>query len=204
MRQAVRAVSAWTDLINHSVEFHCCPKAKWGRGLQSKHIRYMLRTLARLAVHPWFISALNAWFIFLIFNSVTDLFLTRATPHKEAEEIIEGVGIVLIAWGVALEERQKLREVFGLFHHGDTQKVRYEEALDENCHRYGLGLLLLGLFSEVCVESVKIPDRIINTAGIESLVLLLSSSLLVAAGLLMIRQITFLLFQSKRNTTAAE
>ena len=137
-------------------------------------------------------------FIFIIFNTIDDLIATHLFPYKEAEDIIEGVGVILIAWGVALEERNKLREVLGLLNRGAREDETYEEVLDENCHRYGLGLLLLGLFAEVGVECVKIPDRIINTAGIEGAVLMFSSFLLSAGGILMLRQMVFLIFKSKR------
>jgi len=50
----------------------------------------------------------------ILISSLYDLIITHARPHHEAEEIISGVGVILIAWGVALEERHKLREVFGL------------------------------------------------------------------------------------------
>ena len=110
--------------------------------------------------------------------------------------------MILISWGVALEERHKLREVFGLEPEESKEETDfhdpYEEALDENCHRYGLGLLLLGLFAEVGEECVKIPDRIINTDGIESEVLIFSGLLLFLGGVLMIRQIYFLLFTSRK------
>ena len=162
----------------------------------------MIKLLSRLSVHPWTIAFLNAGFLILTVQALYDLVVTHATPHPEAEEIISGVGVLMIAWGVALEERHKLREVFGLVSGEDAEESphdSYEAAMDENCHRYGLGLLLLGLFAEVGVECVKMPDRIVNTHNIESEVLLFSASLLAVAGILLLRQIIFLLFTSKKN-----
>ena len=171
--------------------------------MENTNLNYMLSRLGRISVHPWFISALNLCFFFILFNSVLDIFLTHASPYKEAEDIIEGVGVILIAWGVALEERNKLREVFGLLHQDGSDNALYEAALDENCHRYGLGLLLLGLFSEVGVECVRIPDRIIDTTSIENNVLLASACLQVVAGALMLRQVAYLLFISKKSVVSS-
>ena len=128
----------------------------------------------------------------ILISSLYDLIITHARPHHEAEEIISGVGVILIAWGVALEERHKLREVFGLVpehtkNADEKVHVSHEEVLDESCHRYGLGQLLLGLFVEVGVECVRVPDRIINTDGIESEVLLFCGFMLAVAGILLLR-----------------
>src|SRR5208337_985557 len=49
-------------------------------------------------------------------------------PLKAAEEVISGLGVILIGWGVALEERHKLREIFGLI----GEREAREEAIDES------------------------------------------------------------------------
>jgi hypothetical protein len=163
----------------------------------------MFKSLYKILVHPWFIAFLNAGILAILISAVYDIIVTSARPYPEAEEIISGIGVILISWGVALEERLKLREVFGLIpeeeSEGSHHHEPYESAIDENCHRYGLGLLLLGLFAEVGVECVRVPDRIINTGGIESEVLYFSSFLLVVSGILMVRQIVFLLFTSRKH-----
>ena len=157
----------------------------------------MLKFISRILVHPWFLSALNGWFCIIVFTSIYDIIVCNATPIKEKEDIIEGVAVILIAWGVALEERAKLREVFGLMEPAGSGLDDHEAELDESCHRYGLGLLLLGLFAEVGAETIKIPDRIINTCGIEYYVILLSGALLLAGGILMLKQVIHLIFKSK-------
>ncbi len=113
---------------------------------------------------------------------------TGMEPLKTAEEVISGLGVILIGWGVALEERHKLREIFGL----TGEREAREEAIDEACHRFGLGLLLFGLFAEIMVEAVRIPDDIINTSGIEKSVLAAAVALLGIGALLLLRQILVL------------
>jgi hypothetical protein len=94
--------------------------------------------------------------------------------------------VVLIAWGVALEERHSLREIFGLDVGVDEAR---EARIDQLCHRYGLGQLLLGLFSEMGVEFVRVPDRVINTAGIEGEVIVFSAVLLTICIVMLLTQI---------------
>jgi hypothetical protein len=116
------------------------------------------------------------------------------TDLADAEETLTGMGVILIAYGVALEERHTLREIFGLDIHVDEDR---EERIDRICHHYGLGQLILGLFSEVAVECVRIPDRVINTSGIELHVLLASGILLAIGFVLSLIQI-IRLFSSGR------
>ena len=102
----------------------------------------------------------------------------------------------MIAWGVALEERFKLREVFHLLPKKRAE-MSYQNAVDENCHRFGLGFLLLGLFAIVGAECVSVPDRIINTSSLEKPILFLSGILLGVCGILMLTQSSLLLFAKR-------
>ncbi len=93
-----------------------------------------------------------------------------------------GIGVILIGWGVALEERQSLRELFHLAGGADEER---QMAIDHDCHGVGVGALLLGLFSEVAIECIKLPNRVVNTSGIEPYVLGLAVAMLVlCAGIL--------------------
>jgi hypothetical protein len=78
--------------------------------------------------------------------------------------LIEGVGVVLIGWGVALEERDGMAELLGSSI--DLADAR-EAYLSHVCHSSGLAILVLGLFAEIAMEVVKLPDHIINTNSIE-------------------------------------
>ncbi|MDD2319234.1 MAG: hypothetical protein PHO83_04205 [Geobacteraceae bacterium] len=84
----------------------------------------------------------------------------------QLENITEGYGTILIAYGVATEERATLMEFLRLY---PGHRTPAQEATDHVCHHYGLCLLLLGLFVELCEELVKLPDSIMNTHSIESL-----------------------------------
>ncbi len=157
----------------------------------------MTRLLGSVFVHPWFISFLNLLFTFNLFHAVLEMRLSSLSEREEVVGIIEGLGIIMIAWGVALEERHKLREIFHVIPKKNRLEINYQNAIDENCHRFGLGFLLLGLFAEVGAACVDIPDRIINTQHLEGAVLSLSGFCLVLCGILLMSQTAILLFTSR-------
>jgi hypothetical protein len=100
------------------------------------------------------------------------------------EKIIEGLAVLTISYGVALECRKDLQEIFGLYPAFLTEK---EKRIDQVCHDFGVGLLLFGLFMEIPNQAVKIPDFLVNTHGIELRILLLAVPFVLAtliAGLL--------------------
>jgi hypothetical protein len=148
----------------------------------------ILRLLFELLVHPWTIALVNAAILLVLVLGFFYMLHTGMEPLHQTEEIISGLGVILIGWGVALEERMKLREIFGLI--GDDE-VR-EREIDETCHRIGVGHLLFGLFSEIAVEAVRIPDEIINTSGIEKFVLAGAAGLLGIGAILLARHIASL------------
>jgi hypothetical protein len=89
----------------------------------------------------------------------------------EPMEILEGVGVVLIGWGVAIEERPSLREIFHL-EGGSNEQL--EKGIDELCHASGIGLLIFGLFAEIAVTAVRLPQHIVPTEGFDPVVLVIS------------------------------
>jgi hypothetical protein len=95
----------------------------------------------------------------LLFNLTNDF--------NEIEELLDGISVIFVAYGVALEERDSLMKFFDLYPKYWTD---VEEATDHFSHFYGLCILLLGLFMEVSVELVKIPNTVLNTEGIEGVI----------------------------------
>jgi hypothetical protein len=86
----------------------------------------------------------------------------------EPMEILEGVGVVLIGWGVAIEERPSLREIFHL-EGGPNEAL--EAGIDGLCHSSGIGLLIFGLFAEIAVTAVRLPNHVVPTEGFDPAVL---------------------------------
>lgn len=116
-----------------------------------------------------FLTLINLVITWSGINSILDMIPLLANASNDTavlEDITEGYATILIAYGVAAEERSTLMEFLGLYPHHHTP---VQAATDHVCHHYGLFLLVLGLFVELCEELVKLPNAIINTAGIESL-----------------------------------
>lgn len=56
-----------------------------------------------------------------------------------------------------------------------------------------MGVLILGLFAEICAEVIHLPNRIIDTGGSEHPLLAVGAALLTLAGLLLVRLIVQLI-----------
>lgn len=139
----------------------------------------MVRGAIRLFVKPWSIITIDVLILLpILLSIVTIVGDLLAGKLDEPMEILEGVGVVLIGWGVAIEERPSLREIFFL-RGGDREEI--EVGIDTLCHSSGIGLLIFGLFAEIAVTAVRLPNHIIPTEGFDPVVLCFST-LLVAVG----------------------
>jgi hypothetical protein len=135
---------------------------------------------ASFLLSRWAILAINAVIFFVLAISVDDITRLIWGGHEfhGLEEIIAGVCVILIGYGVVLEERHSLRAMLGA---GKTLDLPQEHAIDHFAHGAGLLMLVYGLLGEIAVECVRIPDRLINTQGIERGVLLLATFFIVAS-----------------------
>ncbi|MCX5797320.1 MAG: hypothetical protein NTY77_17650 [Elusimicrobia bacterium] len=95
------------------------------------------------------------------------LLATPANDYNEIELMLDGIGTILIAYGVAIEERASLLKFFKLCPLHEHVEERFE---NQTCHFYGLLLLILGLLMETTVQAVKLPNRILNTEGLEGVI----------------------------------
>jgi hypothetical protein len=135
----------------------------------------MKSMLAKILLNRWSIVVLDLLIaapLTLALIEVASLLwgsgLGRNEAIREAAHIIEGMGIILIGWGVVLEERHGVSHLLGGL---PTENPEYESAIDALCHHSGLAILILGLIAEILVQCVVLPDHIIYTVGIERVVL---------------------------------
>ncbi len=119
---------------------------------------------------------------------------------KEEMEIVTGIGIIMIGWGVLLEERKTLREIFGLL---DAPDEAWQEQIDHTCHNYGVGQLSIGLMAEICIELIKIPNTIIYTGEVDDYLVAAGLFFVGVGALLLIRHVIVMLFLLPRSVTAA-
>jgi hypothetical protein len=126
--------------------------------------------ITRILTHRFVICFINAVILTItlaIIYQTTILLANQTNDFNKIEDILDGIGIIFVAYGVALEERDTLMKFFNLYPKYENAR---ENRTDLSCHFYGLCLLLLGLFMEVSAEVVRVPNMILNTEGIEGLI----------------------------------
>jgi hypothetical protein len=121
---------------------------------------------------------------------ITQLLLSPGNDFHEILEIMEGLGVIFIGYGVVVEERASIFTAVGLYPalHNDDQEI-----VDHICHAYGLGYLCLGLLMEIVLYCVKLPNWLIDTEGRESPVLFIGVFMAAIVVLMMLRHVWLLL-----------
>ena len=117
--------------------------------------------------------------------------------QHDMEEVLAGLAAILVAFGVATEERGTLLSFIGVYPDGQTPK---QERENHYCHGYGVSLLLLGLFSEVAVYLIRMPD--LNTVDFDPALIVLSVLLSLWGGVLLFR-LSWLLWRDEGQHHAA-
>lgn len=119
---------------------------------------------------------------------------------KEEMEIVTGIGIIMIGWGVVLEERKTLREIFGVLGMPDED---WQQMVDHKCHHYGVGQLAIGLMAEICIELIKIPNTIIYTGEVDDYLVAAGLGFVAVGALLLVRHVLVMFFFLPRSVPAA-
>jgi hypothetical protein len=146
----------------------------------------------RFLISPPGIAVVNLIILWPLVLAIVDVVESMGIlrDFNEAVDTESTIAIILIGWGVALEERFVLREVFGMVGRPDE---RWQKGIDGACHRTGVGVLILGLFAEICAELMHLPNRIIDTGGSEHPLLAVGAVLLAVSGLILVRFIVQLI-----------
>src|SRR5262245_45655858 len=100
----------------------------------------MIRMFGRAVISRAATIVIDLVVIALMALSLYELLREFVAPlhgRAEAKEIIVDVTVVMIGWGVALEERGSVRDVFGVRGGGDDD---WQDRIDHACH--GVGLML--------------------------------------------------------------
>ncbi|MBS0520002.1 MAG: hypothetical protein JSR90_15015 [Proteobacteria bacterium] len=151
-----------------------------------------LRAPLRFLVSPIIIAALDLLILFPMVLSVFDVAkgILAHVAWEEPVNIVSTVATIMIGWGVALESREVIRKVSG--HHGRADEER-QSLIDGQCNSFGVAQLVLGLFAEISVAMISLPDRIINVSGYEGELLGVSIVLISIGALIQARHIVLLL-----------
>lgn len=154
-------------------------------------------------VSPIAIAAVDILLLFPMVLSIVDVakgVVGRVDTH-EPVTITSTVALMMIGWGVALEERLAIRKVFGVYGRADEPR---QAVVDDQCHAYGVAQLVLGLFAEIAVAMIALPDRIINTHGLEHALLAIALVLMAIASLVQLRHVFVLLWGMIRPAPPSE
>jgi len=146
----------------------------------------------RPLISPAFIALVNVAILFPMVLTVIDV-LKSVNRHVDTHEpvtITSTIALIMIGWGVALEERAVIRKRFGVTGRSDEA---WQVHLDEMCHEYGVAQLVLGLFAEIAVAMIALPDRIVNTVGLEYTLLTVAIALISIGALIQARHAVALL-----------
>lgn len=146
------------------------------------------------------INIVNILLILLLVHGVWEVATNFARVHElmdAMEELLEGMGTILVALGVALEERETLLKFIGVYPQGLTPM---QEAVDHHCHGYGLLLLLVGLFVEVAVYVIRMPN--LDTIDFDPL-LIAAGAVLSGLGAIALARLTWLLWRVRETEAAA-
>ncbi|MFZ5781076.1 MAG: hypothetical protein ACOY4R_12845 [Pseudomonadota bacterium] len=157
----------------------------------------MLRPLFRVLISRHFAAAIElVIFVPLVLGiwEVSKALWVQPDLHEQVETLT-GLGIIMIALGVVLEERRSLREVFGLL---DGPDEAWEEHIDHSCHLAGVGQLVLGLFAEIFMELTKIPNSVIYTGEVDDWLLAGGCIMIGIGALLLLRHAIVLMTMSRR------
>ncbi len=129
------------------------------------------------------VSALALWEIVALLRS-------PGNDFHEIIDIMEGLGVIYIGYGVVVEERASIFTAVGLY---PALQNDDQEIVDHICHAYGLGYLCLGLLLEIVLYCVKLPNWLIDTEGRESPVLFIGVFMADVVVLMMLRHVWMLL-----------
>jgi hypothetical protein len=150
----------------------------------------MIRLLMLFVLAPFTIAVVDLLILIpLALVMIEVIYILALGKHiQEALEVVTGIGVILIGWGVALEERHDLREIFNIHTHNEE----WQSGIDFSCKSTGIGALVFGLFAEMCIEAIKLPNHIINTEGLNEGVVALSMVFLALTAYILIRHIVLL------------
>lgn len=142
----------------------------------------------------------NVLLVLLLAHGVWEVASNFARVHElmdEMEELLEGMGTILVALGVALEERETLLKFLGVY---PGHLTPLQQAVDHHCHGYGLLLLLVGLFVEVSVYVIRMPN--LDTIDFDPLLIVVGAAL-SALGAALLARLAWILWRLREPEQAA-
>ena len=126
---------------------------------------------ATVLLHPYALCIFNFLILILFYSSIKATWFHLNPDHhfEEAIDLWEGVGTILLGFGVVLEERTSLHQIVGYRPLPGTTEL--EGAVERVSHDYGVLFVVVGVLIELFAWLVKIPNDLLDTYAIELLML---------------------------------
>jgi hypothetical protein len=143
--------------------------------------------LARFLINRHLVVIANMLLLFISLATIREMLHLLANPRDDSDTLVTmatGIAIMLYGYGVSLELRPTFLTLFHIYpeHHSPVMDV-----VDQICRRYGILLLLVGLFLEVLVELIEIPSQILNVHNVENFLFAVGVLAMAATSLLLVR-----------------
>jgi hypothetical protein len=113
------------------------------------------------------IVSLDLFIVLIALGGLLDAFFLwrkAGNDFSEIVDLIDGIAAILVAYGVAMEERETFMEILGLYPERISAK---EKAVDHLCHVYGLCVLITALFAEFLAVFFKVSSSLRGIEGSE-------------------------------------
>jgi hypothetical protein len=134
--------------------------------------------IGRFAKSRIFFTFLSAALLTLTYTALKVTWFSDHFNDSHFEEAVElwyGLGVVILGFGVLLEEFQSLKKII-------YPKHVTNQRLENACHKFGVLLVVAGVFIEVIAWLIKIPNEVLDTKAVESFLLQIAA----VSGLLVI------------------
>jgi hypothetical protein len=124
----------------------------------------MIRPFNAFLLTPVVIALLDALMLFPLGFAIVDLVgaLHTRKDHIEMLDVVTSICVLIIGWSTVLAKRQDFREIFSLHAHDEGQG-----RIDRGCRHTAAGTVVFGFFALMSMQVIWLPNRILNTEGVE-------------------------------------
>ena len=161
---------------------------------KSKRLLLLRKFFGRIIDSRVFFSAITICLLTLIYSTLKVTWFSGHYGHdhfNEAAELWYGFGVVILGFGVLLEEFKAVKLIF-------KRPLKPDSALDHACHDYGVLLVIAGVLIEIFAWLIKIPNDVLDTEGVE-FVLLQMAAVTACVSIFLLLKFTHRLWTSKNT-----
>ena len=125
------------------------------------------------------VTLFNVAVVIILSLSLWDIgkiLIDNSSETEEIQKVMDGVGAFIVSYGIVLEEREGIMQIFGYY---PLHKYKKEVLTDQICYEGGIILLVIGLLVEVIAQFVQIPNTVVDTEGREQILYSIGAILMI-------------------------